>query len=99
MLYPDVTFFCGQTQSMSNLLKYSSSFFDPKPLSNSIAIVFINFVEKTQHVVSDVRAAHSKRVANVIDEAGPFLFSQDFSIKSTYLLKFLRGVDELVSSC
>jgi len=84
---------------MANLLKYSSSFFDPKALCNSIAIVFINFVEETQHVVSDVRATHSKRLANVIDEAGPFLFSQDFSIKSTYLLKFFRGVDELVSSC
>lgn len=84
---------------MADLFKYTGCLFDSKALGHSVAIVFIHFIEETQHVVSDVRPAHTERLANVVDEPRPLLFSQDFSIKTAYLLKFLRGMDKFISTC
>ena len=81
---------------MADLFKQSSRFFDTEPLCHSVSIVFIDLVEETEHVVSDVGAANTEGLADVVDEARSFFLVQYVSVESAYLFEFFGRVKELI---
>jgi len=93
-----VRFVSSEPDGFSNLLEKARGILHSEALSDTVAIVFINFVEESHHGVADILSTGTQRLTNVVDKVLSFILCQNLSVEVPNLLEFLRRMNEFVSA-